>query len=217
MITSRYITLFLVIVLITGCQIRKTEKYYQKAREKAPFDAIIVPGVPFQDGSWQPVMKLRIYWAKYLWDQKMTNNIIFSGGAVYTPYCESKIMRLYALEMGIPGKNLYIDTLAQHSTENVFYSYQVGVDAGFTKMALATDPFQAKMLKPFIRKMKRKIGAEIDILPAMMDSTVADNMPDFDIPYDEAFEDSNFVNITETQSKWYRFRGTLGLHIEWPE
>ena len=83
------------IVFLAGCKMNNPEKYYVKARQEyAPFDAIIVPGVPFVDSTWQRTMKLRVYWAKYLWDRGMTKNIIFSGGAVYTKYLECKIMKL---------------------------------------------------------------------------------------------------------------------------
>ena len=203
------------IILLAGCKVNNPEKYYTKAQQEfVPFDAIIVPGVPFEDSIWQNTMKLRVYWAKYLWDQGMTKNIIFSGGAVYTKYSECKIMRLYAIEMGIPQENIYLDSLAEHSTENVYYSYLVAQKYGLDKIAVASDPYQTKALKSFVNKVNNKLDTNIQLLPAMMDSVLALPMPDYAIEFEEAIG-SNFVNITKTQSFWYRFRGTLGLHIDW--
>ena len=70
----------------------------------------------------------------------MTKNIIFSGGAVYTKYTESAIMKLFAIEMGIPEENIFIEERAEHSTENVFYSYYIAKDLNFKKLAVASDP-----------------------------------------------------------------------------
>ena len=203
------------IVFLAGCKINNPEKYYAEAQQEyAPFDAIIVPGVPFLDSTWQRTMKLRVYWAKYLWDKGMTKNIIFSGGAIYTKYSECIIMKLYAIEMGIPEENIYMDSLAEHSTENVYYSYLVAKENNFNKIALASDPFQTKTLKSFVKKVNRKLDTNIQLLPAIMDSVLALPMPDYTIDFETAVG-SNFINITETQSYWYRMGGTLGLHIDW--
>lgn len=206
---------FIFIIAFASCKISKPEKYYSKAKtEFAPFDAIIVPGVPFRDSVWQNTMKLRVYWAKYLWDKGMTKNIIFSGGAVYTKYSECKIMRLYALEMGIPDENIFMDSLAEHSTENVFYSYYVAKDNDLHNIALASDPYQTKALKSFVKKVNRKLDTNIQLLPAMMDSVLAMPMPDYTIDFEKAVG-TNFINITETQGFFYRLGGTIGLHVDW--
>ena len=208
--------LFVTIVLLSACKFRQPYKQYNAAKDSVgSFDAIIVPGVPFENGSWKRTMKLRVYWAKYLYDQGMTKNIIFSGGAVYTEYSEAKIMKLYALEMGIPEEHIFLDTLAEHSTENVYYSYWVAQDNDFEKLALASDPYQTKGLKGFVRKLNRKYDADVQLLPCMMDSVLALPHPDYEINYELARETENFVNITETQGLFYRLGGTMGLHVDW--
>jgi vancomycin permeability regulator SanA len=202
--------------LATSCKYSRPHKQYSQAQAQfAPFDGVIIPGVPFRDSSWNRVMKLRVYWAKYLWDQGMTKNIIFSGGAVYTEYSEAKIMKLYAMEMGIPEEHIFLDTLAQHSTENVYYSYWVAQDNELENIALASDPYQTKGLKRFVYKLNRKYTANVQLLPAMTDSIISQPLPDYDIEFEKAKEDSNFVNITETQGIFYRLGGTMGLHVDW--
>ncbi|MBW6482225.1 MAG: YdcF family protein [Vicingaceae bacterium] len=102
-----------------------------------------------------------------MYDKGITKNVIYSGSAVYSPYYEAEIMALYAQTIGIPKENIFAETKAEHSTENVYYSYKKAKNLGFEKIALATDPFQSKMVKSFITK---KMKAPIAIIPMVYDS-----------------------------------------------
>lgn len=205
------------ILFVMSCKIRKPEKQYKKIEEKnIVYDAIIVPGVPFleETKTWSRVMELRMKWAKYIWDKGRTKNIIFSGGAVYTPYSECQIMKLYAIEMGIPEEHIYLDSTAEHSTENIYYSSCIASQKGWKNIALVTDPYQTKMLKRFLRKMKRKKRIEIDIIPAVYEYLNRSENQNYTIDYKQAIS-PDFIDITNTQSKMYRLKGTLGMNIEW--
>lgn len=199
--------------LLLGCfSSKKSQREaYEKAQQVAPFDAVIVPGVPFKDGHWDTVMKARVLWSWVLYKNGVVKNIIYSGGAVYSPYLEAKIMGLYAQQLGIPQENIFYDTLAQHSTENVYYSYLLAKKIGFKTIALATDPFQSLMLRGYT---KRRFMTAIFHLPFSTDSISAYNY--FDPVIDPQ---SAFVNpwepITQKKGFWARFRGTLGRDINW--
>ena len=91
-------------------------------------------------------MRYRVLWSKFLIDKGYANNVIYSGSAVYSPFVESKIMALYGKELGIPEQNIFTEEKAEHSTENLFYSYEIAKQMGFIKIALATDPFQINNL-----------------------------------------------------------------------
>lgn len=171
------------------------------------YDAIIVPGVPFENGQWSDVMKIRVYWSKFLYDRGIANNIIYSGSAVYSPYYEAEIMALYAIELGIPKEHIFTENKAEHSTENVYYSTKMAKKMGFKQIALATDTYQAKMLKRFI---KNTMKGEIDIIPIVYDSLSALNPI---IKFDKAFKE-NFVSITEREGFWKRLNGTRGNNID---
>jgi len=112
-----------------------------------PFDVIIVPGVPFKNGNWDSVMKARVLWSYILYKDGYTKNIIYSGSAVYSPYYEGIIMGLYAEQLGIPKSHIFYETKANHSTENVYYSYLLAQQEGFKSIALASDPFQSSLLR----------------------------------------------------------------------
>lgn len=175
---------------------------------KGQFDVVIVPGVPFQNGKWGKTMKGRIYWSKFLFDKGIAKNVMYSGASVYSPYTESVIMSLYAEAIGIPKENIFAETKAEHSTENIYYSYQKAKQLGFKKIALASDPFQTKSLRKFTRK---KVSPDIKLIPIVVDSLkeMQPQMKDPAIDYELAFN-KDFKSILKRESFWKRLRGTFG-------
>jgi uncharacterized SAM-binding protein YcdF (DUF218 family) len=190
----------------------KATKRLLKESVKAPFDIVVVPGVPFENGLWSRTMKGRVYWAKYLYDNGITKNIIFSGAAVYTPYYEAKIMALYAEALGIPKENIFAETKAEHSTENIYYAYKKAKKLGFARIGLASDPFQTKMLRRFSRK---RVSADIGLVPFVTDTlkVIEPSMTDPVIDPQQAF-DKDFIPLTVRQGFWKRLRGTMGKNID---
>ena len=203
----------LVMLLINSCSFSsKTTRRLFKESANEQYDLIIVPGVPFENGTWSRVMKGRVYWSKYLYDKGIAKNIMYSGNSVYTPYYEAEIMAMYAEAIGIPKANIYTETKAEHSTENVYYSYKKAKKLGFSKIALATDPFQAKLLRRFTRE---KVSPDVKLIPFVVDTlrTIEPDMVDPVINPEQAFN-KNFVSITTRQTFWQRFRGTRGLTLD---
>ncbi|NOZ35248.1 MAG: YdcF family protein [Chlorobi bacterium] len=203
---KKVIVILLFISILLSC----SKQVYKSAVKTAPFDAVIVPGVPFDGKEWNDVMKMRVYWSYLLWKRDITKHIIYSGSAVYTPYFEAKIMKLYAVKLGIPDSIIFTDTLAEHSTENLWYSYKLAKKYGFEKIALATDPFQNFMM----RKFKIDNSLNIRALPIIFDEldtfmTLKSPVIDPVSAYAE-----NFKSIEKRESKWKQFRGTLGLNIK---
>lgn len=176
------------------------------------YDAVIVPGVPFIEPKWDQTMQMRVLWAIHLYKNGSTKKIIMSGSSVYSPYVEAKIMKLYAIEFGVPAEDIIIEEKAQHSTENVWYGYKLAKSIGLNKIALATDPFQTRMTYRFGKKRLK----DLKYLPVIFDTlkTLPHNIPEINyLPH----KIENFVPITETQSFWYRFKGTMGKHIDFNE
>ncbi|MBO9594277.1 MAG: YdcF family protein [Niabella sp.] len=209
--------LLLCIVSISGCVVsyrkRPTRLYEEVLSKKMTFDAGIVPGYPFKDGKWDSVMKGRVLWAIYLYEQGIIRNIIFSGGAVYSPYYEAKIMGLYARQLGVPEKHIFYETKAEHSTENIFYSYQIARQQGFKSIALVTDPFQSSMIKGFTR---RRFATRVVHIPFMVDTLKNRSQVDAVIDPAPAYVQP-FQSILEREGFLRRFRGTLGAFIPWED
>ena len=216
--SSRFIPvpfiLIAAVILLNACSFsaKTTERYYQKA-QATTYDVVAVPGVPFTEAGWDSTMKARVYWAKHLYDRGIAKNIMFSGSSVYSPYYEGEIMALYAIALGIPKEHVFSETKAQHSTENLYYVYLKSKNLGFTKIALATDPFQAKQLKRFARL---RIGENTGIIPIVFDTLRALQpfMTDPAIDYKKAYN-SDFVSLKSRESFWKRLRGTMGKNIDY--
>jgi len=192
-----------------GMSQRSVKDQYNSAATNR-YDAIIVPGVPFNGEKWQMTMQIRVHWSNFLYKKGITKNIIYSGGSVYSEYNEAKIMALYGEALGIPKNYIYVDTLAEHSTENVYYSYQVAKKLGFKRIALATDPFQSGSLRSFIKKHE----LPIDLIPIVFDTIGKIDKYEPEIDPSSAKE-TNFVSIKKRESFFKRFSGTLGKQIKW--
>ncbi|MEX0812994.1 MAG: YdcF family protein [Chitinophagales bacterium] len=141
--------------LLSGC-VLFPQAQYNKAQRTAPYDVVIVPGFPYTESEQEInfVMRLRVFWAYHLIKNGITENVIFSGAAVHTPYVESEIMAQYAQSLGIPAKHIFVESRAEHSTENLFYGYALALKLGFDHIAVATDPVQAILIKINTRKDK---------------------------------------------------------------
>lgn len=197
-------------ILLTACVSQSAERSFERYAIHQPYDAIIVPGVPFDGTTWSEVMKMRVHWAVYLYQQKYTKTIIFSGSSVYSPYVEAKIMALYAEKLGVPQEHIYTEEKAEHSSENLYYSYKVARENQLAKVALATDPFQGSFLRGFAHKIKLD---SLGFLPIVFDKlkTIDLYTPEID-PSSAYVED--FESVVERENAFVRFQGTMGKHIK---
>ena len=206
-----YFHVFLAMVLVlTHCSVTKqTERAYERARKEKPYDVIIVPGVPYDKANTTSVMTMRLYWAKHLYDSGFTKNIIFSGSSVYTHFVEGIAMKIMADSLGIPVGNTFFETQAEHSTENIYFSWKMAREKGFEKIALATDPYQAALLRSFMKRYTPGVKS-IPIVFGILDIDDR-SLPKIDTT--AAFV-HNFVPITKRESFWERFQGTMGKRVK---
>lgn len=201
--------IFICIVTLSYCSFKRFAKNsYAEAKKEKPFDAIVVPGVPFEKKEISTTMKMRILWAKHLYDSGYTKNIIFSGSAVYTPFVEALAMKQIADSLGVPAEHLYAEVKAEHSTENAYYGWKMAKEAGFKKVALASDPFQAALLKRFTKKYCPGMKI-IALVPGSIEMET--KIPTVDTL---AFHKKDFVSIKDRESFWQRFRGTRGKRVK---
>jgi uncharacterized SAM-binding protein YcdF (DUF218 family) len=191
----------------------KTGTILLRDAEKKKYDMVIVPGLPFENGNWSYAMKGRVYWSVYLYKKGIAQNIMYSGGAVYSPYIEAEIMALYAEKLGVPRSHIYTETFAQHSTENIYYGFRKARQLGFLKVALASDPFQTKMLRKFARN---HVDPLVGMIPMVTDTMKAIQpfMIDPEIDFHEAFDPEFTLPLHEKEGFRKRFRGTRGMAID---
>lgn len=199
------------LIILTSCNAYYNKFYtdpakcFEVAKQKKPYDAIIVPGFPHDSGKVNMVLSQRIKWAFYLYKNGYTKNIIFSGAAVHSPYVEAEAMKLIALQTGIDSTHLFTETKAKHTTENLYYASVMANKLGFKNVAFATEPAQCSFMKPFKRKFKLKL----DFLPVVTDSVLKLNMILHPIDESSAFV-PNFVPLKEKEGLLKSLRGTRG-------
>ena len=141
----------ILLVSLNSCLIKRMSYHNLNVKHKSDvFDAVIVPGFPyFKDGN-NDVLKMRILWAKALYDMGKAKHIIFTGSAVSTEYKEALVMKKIAIDLGVPDSVIFLELKAEHSTENIYYSMKICEENNFTRIALATDVVQTFMLKNYI-------------------------------------------------------------------
>lgn len=198
-----------VLLIILGVDIYRTSvNTYEENMSHTPYEAIIVPGIPYDGENWSDLMRTRVLWAKYLYDTGKTSHLIFSGSDVYTPYIESETMAAYAKKLGIPENAILLESEAEHSVENLYFSYKIAKEAGLDSIALATDPIQSYFLMLFANEH----DMEVKFLPFQfgMDSIFDVELSRLEI---EVPEQKDFVALPDRQSFVDRMKGTLGFHI----
>jgi len=210
--SRRIALLFFLPFIFTSCYFMgpKPAKRLKHAVAHAPFDAIIVPGLPLTGGKWDTLLKTRIMWSLYLYKNGIARNVIYSGNAVHSPYTESKAMAIYAEALGISKEHIFIDTLAEHSTENVYYSCKLAEQLGFRSLAIATDPFQCFMLDKYCRK---HIEEKIYLLPVVYDSIKTYMNTEPAVNTGSAFV-PGFIPLENRTSYMQRLNGTRGHNIK---
>ena len=204
---TKSFTVSLLLLSLNSCDLFKdisvSDADYQ------PYDAIIVPGFPFNDeeGKMNAFQRMRLFWALHLYETGETNYIIVSGSAVHSPYVEAEIFAIFLAELGVNPKHIIIENRAEHSTENVFYSLELAKKLDLKRVAVATDPMQSKM----IAYLMRKINMEIDYLPTdlKMISTK------YQLKFEHAIDGSpayvkNFIPLKERENRKLRMQGTRG-------
>jgi uncharacterized SAM-binding protein YcdF (DUF218 family) len=200
------------VIIMQSCSMRMTaDEYVQKFHKKnIPYDAIIVPGVPYEDSTMGRVMTARVAWAAFLYKSGIAKNVIFSGSAVYTPYIEAKIMAMMGEKIGIPKKNIFTEEKAEHSTENMYYGNLIAREHGFKRVAVASDPFQTFMLGEFNEKIKLY---DMGFLP-FKSNLIKDVVETTDWSIDpSSAKVENFVPITARLSLAERIKGTGGKNV----
>lgn len=185
-------------------------KLFQTAESVKPIDIAIVPGLPLYHGKLDTLLKSRLLWSHFLIKKGIISNVLYSGNAVYTPWVEGSSMALFANLLGIGNENILIDTIAEHSTENLFYGYHQAKKMGYKTIAIATDPFQCAMLHKYAKK---NFNETIYFIPIIYDSIKPQMSILLEIDTTLTIK-KNFIPIEERLDYKDRLKGTTGKNIK---
>lgn len=199
------IVLVMVVAFSTWNLKRVTNSTYQLYLAKAPYDVIIVPGLPYDSAQSNTLLKVRMFWVKDLFDRGIAKNIIFSGAAVHSPWVEGEVMKILADSLRISPAHTFAETRAEHGNENVYYSIHIARKLGFKKIALATDLYQ----NWFLSSLMKKKFPEVGLLPVAADSFPVygkQQLPTIDAS--AAFV-KNFIPLKNRESRWERWKASV--------
>lgn len=210
----RPIVLLCFMLMLSSCSVFYKKFYsdptvcFEAAQQHRPFDVVIVPGYPFTAEVINPMAEQRVAWAVYLYKHGYTRRLIFSGGAVHTGYVEAEAMRLYALHAGVPSDAIFIETKAEHTTENLYYSALLADSLGFKKKALASQPNQVSSMIHFNKKYKLKLS----MLPIVSDTIKRYPLPNDQVDISTAAAE-NFVPLLKRRGRFKSTLGTIGYYV----
>lgn len=199
------------LVYLLGWNMKRNAKaMLTQSTINGPYDVIIVPGLPYEPDKTNTLFKVRMLWAKALYDKGVARNIIFSGGAVHTCWQEGTVMKTMADSMGINPANTFAELRAEHSNQNVYYGYKMATQLGFKKVAVATDQFQDFFLSSYINKRLPQVAR----LPLPVDSfPVYSNMQ---LPHIDATcaRVDSFIPLNKRKSRIERLRTSWGDEVK---
>ncbi len=93
---------------------------YALQRDEQPADAAIVMGAAVYRDRPSPVFRERINHAIELYQQGTVRALIFTGGRdAYDSIAESEAARTYAVQAGVAGADIFIETLSTDTEENL--------------------------------------------------------------------------------------------------
>jgi hypothetical protein len=110
------------------------------AHNPAPeVDVLVVPGCPTaEDGAIGRCLAARVAWAERLYREGVAENIITTGGAVYTPWVEAEVMAAALTELGVPADRIWIESHALHTDENMYNAMRIAQQQGWDSFAVAS-------------------------------------------------------------------------------
>jgi len=169
--------LLIVLLMLSGsvgCAKHATSPNLSK---KDAVDVLLVPGCPTRgNGSHSKCLWFRATWAHEIWKQGLARRIVTSGGAVYNPYVEAISLKRALVALGIPADQIYTETQARHTDENVAYALALFPDAPPESFGVASHGFHARIAC----RLARAWGTACTVYPApeaWVEARVADRPP----------------------------------------
>ena len=127
-----------------------------QAPEKA--DAILVFGGGVgETGSPGKSTIERARFSVELYKKGLAKKIIYSSGYTYK-YNDAENMKLFAMSMGIPSKDIILEKKANSAYENVKYSTEILKEKGFDKIILVSSPYNMRRADLVFKHIAKDVG-----------------------------------------------------------
>jgi uncharacterized SAM-binding protein YcdF (DUF218 family) len=118
---------------------------YRNAGSDAPADAAIVLGAAVWGAEVSPVFRERINHGIELYRKGRVRKLIFTGGRGNNDEpTESSAARRYALQRGVPARDIMIEEQSHNTYENILYAKELADAQGVRKVLIVSDPLHMK-------------------------------------------------------------------------
>ncbi|VTR55183.1 DUF218 domain [Actinobacillus pleuropneumoniae] len=151
------------IMLVYSIDVGYTIWKYAERTVNIPSDAAIVLGAAVWEGKPSPVFQGRIDHALWLYDQQYVEKLIFTGGrGSDDEVAESEAAKQYAIEHGVPERDILVETTSEITEQNLYYADKIGDAAGLSSYLIVSDPLHMKRAMV----MAEDMGLEANPSPA---------------------------------------------------
>lgn len=118
---------------------------YRDAGTDAPADAAVVLGAAVWGAEVSPVFRERINHGVELYRKGRVRKLIFTGGRGNSDEpTESSAARRYALQRGVPARDIMIEEKSHNTYENILYAKELADAQGVRTVLIVSDPLHMK-------------------------------------------------------------------------
>ncbi|NOQ75871.1 MAG: YdcF family protein [Crocinitomix sp.] len=133
--------LFLLLFMFNSIKIYSYSNEYSEEKS----DVAIVLGAGTEGGELSPIFKERVNHGIYLYDNKIVEKIIFTGGTgEEQTLADSEIAKSYAIELGVPQEDILIEVNSQYTFENLLESKKIMDLNALVSALIISDPLHMK-------------------------------------------------------------------------
>lgn len=124
-----------------GVMIDNFSKKYSEEKS----DVAIVLGASIKGGKLSPVFRERINHGIYLYNQKIVNRLLLTGGfGKNQTIAESAVAKKYALSHGIPESAILTEEVSKYTFQNIIESKKIMDSLHIKSALLVSDPIHMK-------------------------------------------------------------------------
>ncbi len=127
--------------------------------EKKQADVILVLGAKaYRNNSYNPCLVARVQHAVNLYKDKYAPKLLFSGGTDFEDGTnEAQTMEQIASSLGVPPKDILLETSSTSTYENLLYSKKILQNKNFKSIILVTEPFHSPRARLVAKHLKLNV------------------------------------------------------------
>lgn len=141
----RILTFFMILTVFYLIIVAVSISTFSKVDEKCKADVAIVLGAGATDSEVSPVFRERINHGIWLYENGYVNAIILTGGiGKGNEKSDAYIAKQYAIQQGIPEKDIYIEETSTITQENIKNAKEIMNSNAFNIAIIVSDPLHMK-------------------------------------------------------------------------